>query len=429
MADEIRDVFISYHEASAGELAGQIADKLERSDITCWYAKRDLPSGADFADHIPQQIDGCKAFLLILNQNSAYSDFVRNELGIAFNRRDKRGDIEILPFQWEDCVNGKLDFFLTSIQIIRVADGPTEKRVQFLAEAVARKLGRELLDKDAERKAELERVIVKTRDFLEHELCLDEDRTTYVLNALARTYQPNPPQTRMPFFLPLSKRIVDSGTLGNLKWTLDSERCLTIFGHGEMESVGTLEKEMCNPSWLTYSGVISSVIIQDGVTSIADNAFSGCEQLWNVTIPDSVTSIGKFAFQSCAHLQNIRIPDGVTIIQKGTFSQCKNLRRVRIPSSVTSIEESAFAQCDCLNMITIPKSVIEIKENAFANCSRLKMIAILSEKFVVTHMHGFRNCVILRPKGKHMMIDLHSMSMDNNRIRLCDFDADGNPIL
>ena len=40
---------------------------------------------------------------------------------------------------------------------------------------------------------------------------------------------------------------------------------------------------------------LTSVIIPDGVTSIGNAAFSGCN-LISVTIPDSVTSIGEFAF-------------------------------------------------------------------------------------------------------------------------------------
>ena len=63
------DVFSSYHEKSAGEIAAKIADALESVGISCWYAKRDIPSGGDFARSIPTQIDACKVFLLILNDN------------------------------------------------------------------------------------------------------------------------------------------------------------------------------------------------------------------------------------------------------------------------------------------------------------------------------------------------------------------------
>ena len=54
------DVFISYHAKSAGELAAQIAAALESAGISCWYAKRDIPPGGDFARYIPPKIDACK---------------------------------------------------------------------------------------------------------------------------------------------------------------------------------------------------------------------------------------------------------------------------------------------------------------------------------------------------------------------------------
>lgn len=63
------DVFISYHENSAGELAKQIADALDAAGISSWCARRDLPGGGNFAQDIPPQIGACRVFLLILNNN------------------------------------------------------------------------------------------------------------------------------------------------------------------------------------------------------------------------------------------------------------------------------------------------------------------------------------------------------------------------
>ena len=44
---------------------------------------------------------------------------------------------------------------------------------------------------------------------------------------------------------------------------------------------------------------LGSVVLPEGVTSIADWAFSGCSALSSATVPASVTSIGYDAFGEC----------------------------------------------------------------------------------------------------------------------------------
>lgn len=61
------------------------------------------------------------------------------------------------------------------------------------------------------------------------------------------------------------------------------------------------------------------------VTSIAANAFEGCDNLQSVQIPDSVTSIGDKAFIYCDNLISVSIPVGVTRIASYTFNSCSNL--------------------------------------------------------------------------------------------------------
>ena len=93
------DVFISYHEASAGELAEQIADALDAAGISCWCARRDMLPGSDFARVIPPQIHECRLFLPILNDSVYSSRHVENEVGLAFSRLNKGEAIRIFPVE------------------------------------------------------------------------------------------------------------------------------------------------------------------------------------------------------------------------------------------------------------------------------------------------------------------------------------------
>ncbi len=107
--------------------------------------------------------------------------------------------------------------------------------------------------------------------------------------------------------------IIDSGECGadgaNVTWTLDDAETLTISGEGDMD-----DYDLFSSPWYDNISTIKKVIIDQGVTSIGNEAFRDCESLTSITIPNSVTSIGDDAFYYCTSLTSIRIPDSVTNI-------------------------------------------------------------------------------------------------------------------
>ena len=105
-------------------------------------------------------------------------------------------------------------------------------------------------------------------------------------------------------------------------------------------------------------------LILQGVESIGDYAFEGCENLINITIPDSVTSI-MGAFKGCSSLINITIPNSVTSIGGSAFECCSSLTSITIPDSVTSIGDYTFYKCDSLSVLCKSNSYAEqyAKEN------------------------------------------------------------------
>ena len=119
-----------------------------------------------------------------------------------------------------------------------------------------------------------------------------------------------------------------------------------------------------------------NVIIPDGMTSISEQAFSGCSNLTSIKIPDSVTSIGMSAFSGCRSLTNITIPESVTSIASHAFLGCSSLTSITIPDSVTNINGYAFSGCSSLTSIIIPDSVTSIGGDAFMNCTGLTSIII-----------------------------------------------------
>ena len=94
--------------------------------------------------------------------------------------------------------------------------------------------------------------------------------------------------------------------------------------------------------WYSDRDKIKIVVIEDGVTSIGNNAFLRCRNIISIKIPNSVTSIGERAFESCETLRGVEIPNSVTSIGNRAFSYCDALPEVTIPNSVKSIGDRAF---------------------------------------------------------------------------------------
>ena len=169
-----------------------------------------------------------------------------------------------------------------------------------------------------------------------------------------------------------------SGTCGdNLTWTLDGDGTLTISGTGAMENYDLISDNgsyKTSAPWGECYSSITSVVINDGITSIGGYAFRGCSSLTSVTIPHGVTSIGDSAFSGCSSLTSVTIPDSVTSIGYYAFSGCSSLTSVTIPDSVTSIGYAAFRGCSSLTSVTIPDSVTSIGGWAFYGCSKIKVV-------------------------------------------------------
>ncbi len=162
----------------------------------------------------------------------------------------------------------------------------------------------------------------------------------------------------------------------NLTWSLDGKGTLTISGTGRMDDWDNLTYGIVAPWHNLYTNDIKEVIVEEGVTSIGDEAFYGCVHLYNVVIPDGVTLIGKSAFCECNNLEIITIPDSVSIIRDSAFENCYALKNVVIPNGITSIGKYVFDSCNSITSITIPDSVTEIGYCAFFSCKGLKSITI-----------------------------------------------------
>ena len=122
---------------------------------------------------------------------------------------------------------------------------------------------------------------------------------------------------------------------------------------------------------------LTSIVIPEGVTSLANAAFSGNVNLLNITLPSTLTNIGNSAFQNCG-LTSIAIPEGITAIRSYTFSACFNLQSVTLPSTITYMDPYTFRYCSNLTSVVLSEGITSLGSYAFENCVSLPSVTLPS---------------------------------------------------
>ncbi len=137
---------------------------------------------------------------------------------------------------------------------------------------------------------------------------------------------------------------------------------------------------------------ISSIVLPDTITYIADYAFDRCHSLESITIPNSVTYIGKYAFDETPWLEReregsplviagdgilidgrecegeITLPGNTKVIGKKAFYNCTAITGINFNEGLKEIWDNAFEECDSITEITLSNTVESIGNNAFEMC-------------------------------------------------------------
>lgn len=185
-----------------------------------------------------------------------------------------------------------------------------------------------------------------------------------------------------------------SGECGaSLTWRLTDDHVLTISGSGNMKSYsygGAPWNDMTLSGVYAVEDLIEKVVINEGVTSIGNNAFYDCDSLTEIKLPSTLKSIGEGAFEHSA-LERITIPNSVTSINKYTFSYCSNLVSVELSSGLKAIPSWAFEYCSSLESIVFPEGITGIGNDAFRGCYSLETIT-LPKTIKKIDNSAFQNC-------------------------------------
>lgn len=135
--------------------------------------------------------------------------------------------------------------------------------------------------------------------------------------------------------------------------------------------------------------VFTDLVIPEGVTTIASDAFKGCSRLKELTVPESMEEIEPGAFDDCTELSVINVPDNFTLLDVydlygtkwyrdrrendfvilGTVMLEYNGRKkeIDVPNGITAIVDQSVVNAGPDIITCLPRGVKSVNYEAFSD--------------------------------------------------------------
>ena len=141
------------------------------------------------------------------------------------------------------------------------------------------------------------------------------------------------------------------------------------FYNSDVENEMIFPESMRTIGYNAFSNTkIKAAYMNDGITSIGNDAFSGCKYLENATYPSKAINISGGCFSGCNALRTFTIPEGISSIGRYAFSQCWEFNP-RFPTTLESIDEYAFVNTATDSLFVTEK--MSVYHHAFDKCQNL----------------------------------------------------------
>ena len=129
----------------------------------------------------------------------------------------------------------------------------------------------------------------------------------------------------------------------------------------------------------------TQINLPNTIKQIGKQAFLSCTNLVTFVIPSKVTVIDVATFMNCTALtdvsymnnegDSVKVNNTITAINENAFTGCRRLSSFTMPNTLTYIGRSAFKGCVYLTRVILPSvsSELEVDDYAFANCNLMIM--------------------------------------------------------
>ncbi|MDE7080468.1 MAG: leucine-rich repeat domain-containing protein [Muribaculaceae bacterium] len=160
---------------------------------------------------------------------------------------------------------------------------------------------------------------------------------------------------------------------------------LTVTGHLTDDDFEIIRQNMFSLTALDISGTDNTVIpaktfqnftllsvmkLPEGLTSIGDYAFQGCNSMRLETLPDGIETIGQYAFKDCYAITVSHLPRALRTIGYQGFSSCTSIKEIIAYENLLDFGQAAFSSCDLLEYVDLSRTKItQLKANALYICN------------------------------------------------------------
>ena len=96
---------------------------------------------------------------------------------------------------------------------------------------------------------------------------------------------------------------------------------------------------------------LTSIVLQEGLSTVENDALHYCLNLQTVSIPSSLTSIGS-NFLCRSKVEHVKIPEGITELKSQFLDDCSELKTVELPASLTTAGGYFCGSCTKLQSVT-----------------------------------------------------------------------------
>lgn len=173
------------------------------------------------------------------------------------------------------------------------------------------------------------------------------------------------------------------------------------------------------------------VTLPEGLLSVGDCAFNGCEELKSVMIPDEVNYLGYEAFAGCISLEKVTLPaETLTELKSGTFYECGLLREINsdsgeivLPDCITELGREIFLKCTSIISIEFPSALSSIPDYCCSDCNSLDNV-IIPEGVSIIGSRAFLSCRNLRTVTlPSTLIEINSGAFEGSGLIAVNFEG------